>query len=191
MSAPPIGMMIRKPRPSDSNAISQNSTWLPPEATNEITSSSSTIASPRFSQCWPWKVIGAPLISACNFANAIRLPEKVTAPIARPTDISTRLWVWIAPGMPMLNASGAFSAAAATKTAAKTDERVERRDQLRQRRHLDAQRNRDTDPAADQDAEQDQQICPAAEAVVQQCRDHGDGHADHAEAVALSRRDRR
>ena len=65
------------------------------------------------------KVIGAPLISACNFANAIRLPEKVTAPIARPTDISTRLWVWIAPGMPMLNASGAFSAAAATKTAAK------------------------------------------------------------------------
>ena len=64
-------------------------------------------------------MIGAPLISACNFANAIRLPEKVMAPIARPTDISTRLSVWIAPGTPMLNASGAFSAAAATNTAAR------------------------------------------------------------------------
>src|SRR5579875_2771674 len=46
-------------------------------------------------------------------------PVKGMAPMARPSDISSRLWVWIAPGMPMPNASGPFSAAAATNTAAR------------------------------------------------------------------------
>ena len=34
-------------------------------------------------------------------------PVKVMAPMAVPSDISTRLWVWIAPGTPMPKASGA------------------------------------------------------------------------------------
>ena len=34
-------------------------------------------------------------------------PVKVMAPMATPSDISTRLWVWMAPGVPMPNASGA------------------------------------------------------------------------------------
>ena len=70
-------------------------------------------------RCWLAKVIGAPLISACSLANAITEPEKVMAPMASPSDISTRLWAWIWPGVPMPNASGAFSAAAATNTAAR------------------------------------------------------------------------
>ena len=60
-----------------------------------------------------------PFISACSLANAISEPEKVIAPIARPSDISIRLSVWMAPGMPMPNACGAFSADAATNTAAR------------------------------------------------------------------------
>ena len=119
MSAPPIGMIMRKPRPRARSAISQNNTCWPPEATNPMTSRSSRIARPRLSQCCPAKVMGAPFISACSLANAIRLPENVIAPMARPSDISTRLWVCMAPGMPMLNACGAFSAAAATNTAAR------------------------------------------------------------------------
>jgi hypothetical protein len=34
-------------------------------------------------------------------------PVKVMAPIAVPSDISIRLCVWMAPGVPMPNASGA------------------------------------------------------------------------------------
>ena len=41
------------------------------------------------------------------------------APIASPSDISIRLCVWTLPSVPMPNASGAFSAAAATNTAAR------------------------------------------------------------------------
>ncbi len=117
MSAPPIGMMIRNPSPNASSAISQNMIWLP-VATNTTISTTSSMPSPRFSLCWPGNTIGAPLISACSLANAISEPEKVMAPIARPSDISIRLWVWTLPSVPMPNASGAFSAAAATNTAA-------------------------------------------------------------------------
>jgi hypothetical protein len=63
-------------------------------------------------------MIGAPFMRACSLANAITEPEKVMAPMASPIDISTRLWLWMAPGTPIPNASGAFSAAAATNTAA-------------------------------------------------------------------------
>ena len=34
-------------------------------------------------------------------------PVKVSAPIATPSDISTRLWAWMLPGVPMSKASGA------------------------------------------------------------------------------------
>ncbi len=67
--------------------------WSPPVATKQTISSSSTIASPRFSLCCPANVIGAPFISACSLANAISEPEKVMAPMASPIDISIRLSV--------------------------------------------------------------------------------------------------
>ena len=42
-----------------------------------------------------------------NFRNAITEPVKVTAPMATPSDISIRLWPWIAPSLPMPKAAGA------------------------------------------------------------------------------------
>ena len=42
-----------------------------------------------------------------SLANAIIEPVKVTAPMATPIDISTRLGLWIAPGKPMSKAAGA------------------------------------------------------------------------------------
>ena len=42
-----------------------------------------------------------------SFAKAITDPVKVMAPMATPSDISTRLAPWIAPTMPMSNALGA------------------------------------------------------------------------------------
>ena len=50
---------------------------------------------------------GAPLINACNLANAITEPVKVIAPITTPSDISMRLAVLIAPTEPMPYDSGA------------------------------------------------------------------------------------
>ena len=42
-----------------------------------------------------------------SFRNAITEPVKVTAPMATPIDISTRLGLWIAPAAPMSKAAGA------------------------------------------------------------------------------------
>ena len=53
------------------------------------------------------RMIGAPLMRPDSFANAITEPVKVSAPIATPSDISTRLARWIAPGTPISNAAGA------------------------------------------------------------------------------------
>src|ERR1700682_4850366 len=68
--------------------------------------------------CRPGSVIGAPLVRPESFRNAITEPVKVTAPMATPSDISIRLWPWMAPSTPMPNAAGAYSAPAATSTAA-------------------------------------------------------------------------
>ena len=103
----------------DRMASSQNTMWLPPVTMNSRIRKPIAPPMPALMRCWLAKVIGAPLISACSLANAITEPEKVTAPMASPSDISTRLWAWILPGVPMPNASGAFSAAAATNTAAR------------------------------------------------------------------------
>ena len=51
--------------------------------------------------------IGAPLMRPESFRNAITEPVKVTAPMATPIDISTRLGLWIAPAAPMSKAAGA------------------------------------------------------------------------------------
>src|SRR6476620_7756044 len=53
------------------------------------------------------KRIGAPLMRADNFRNAMTEPVKVIAPMAAPSDISTRLDLWMSPGTPMSNARGA------------------------------------------------------------------------------------
>ena len=53
------------------------------------------------------RMIGAPLMRADSFRNAITEPVKVSAPMATPSDISTRLAPWMAPGLPMSKASGA------------------------------------------------------------------------------------
>src|SRR3984885_2675790 len=66
----------------------------------------------------PGSVIGAPLMRPESFKNAITDPVNVTAPMATPSDISIRLWPWMAPSTPMPNAAGAYSAPAATSTAA-------------------------------------------------------------------------
>ena len=55
----------------------------------------------------PGSMIGAPLMRPDSFRNAITEPVKVMAPMATPSDISTRLWVWILPTVPMSNAVGA------------------------------------------------------------------------------------
>src|SRR5579862_5325035 len=68
--------------------------------------------------CRPGSVIGAPLMRPESFRNAIMEPVNVTAPMATPSDISIRLWPWMAPSTPMPNAAGAYSAPAATSTAA-------------------------------------------------------------------------
>ncbi len=66
----------------------------------------------------PGSVIGAPLMRPESFRNAITEPVNVMAPMATPSDISIRLWPWMAPSTPMPKAAGAYSAPAATSTAA-------------------------------------------------------------------------
>ena len=67
----------------------------------------SAIASAMLMTCRAGRMIGAPLIRADSFRKAITEPVKVSAPMATPSDISTRLWVWMLPGVPMSKASGA------------------------------------------------------------------------------------
>jgi len=90
MSAPPIGMISRKPSARARKAINQNSSGSP-VTTKIATSSSSNAPSAAFNGCCILKMIGAPLIRPSSLAKAINEPEKVTAPIARPSDISTKL----------------------------------------------------------------------------------------------------
>ena len=60
-----------------------------------------------FSLCWFWKVSGAPDILPSSFRKAMTEPEKVTAPMARPSDISSSEAPLMFPGMPMPKLSGA------------------------------------------------------------------------------------
>ena len=55
----------------------------------------------------PGSVIGLPLMRPESFRNAMIEPVKVTAPMATPSDISIRLWLWMAPSEPMPKAEGA------------------------------------------------------------------------------------
>jgi hypothetical protein len=65
------------------------------------------IASAMLMACRAGRMIGAPLMRPDSFRNAITEPVKVTAPMATPSDISTRFGLWIVPTPPMLKAAGA------------------------------------------------------------------------------------
>ena len=52
-------------------------------------------------------MIGAPLMRPESFRKAMIEPVKVMAPMAVPSDISTRLAAWISPTAPMPKAAGA------------------------------------------------------------------------------------
>src|ERR1700692_4634560 len=116
----------------------------------------------------PGSVIGAPLMRPESFRNAIMEPVNVMAPMATPSDISIRLWPWMAPSTPMPKAACAYSAPAATSTAAMprracrhkyrghAHQRVERGDQFRHRGHRHAPRDHRAEAAAETHAEHDQ-----------------------------------
>ncbi len=67
----------------------------------------SAIARPILRACRPGRMIGLPDMRPESFKKAMIEPVKVMAPIAAPSDISIRLWVWMAPGVPIPKASGA------------------------------------------------------------------------------------
>ena len=70
-------------------------------------SSTIAIASVMLITCRIGKMIGFPLMRPESLRKAITEPVKVMAPIATPSDISTRLPVWMWPTVPMSKAAGA------------------------------------------------------------------------------------
>jgi hypothetical protein len=106
MSAPPIGIMTSTPRMKDTIVISQNTKWLS-VSTKMKMSNTSEAASARFTRCRCGSRIGAPLMRPSSLRKAMTEPVKVMAPMARPSDISTRLALEIRPGNPRSNAAGA------------------------------------------------------------------------------------
>src|ERR1700693_5122994 len=75
----------------------------------------STTSSTASAMLMAWRagrMIEAPLMRPDSFEKAITEPVKVMAPMATPSDISTRLAPWIAPTTPMPNAVRAYRAAA-------------------------------------------------------------------------------
>jgi len=86
--------------------ISQKSTALP-VSTRPTMNTTNATPSAMLMRWRAGKMIGAPLMRPDSFANAITEPVKVSAPMATPSDISTRLCGWMLPGVPMSKASGA------------------------------------------------------------------------------------
>ena len=106
MSAPPIGMMMSTPSRNDVAVISQKATWLC-VSKNQTMNATSASASAMLMAWRAIRMIGLPLMRPDSFRNAIIEPVKVMAPMATPSDISIRLWLWIAPSVPMPKAAGA------------------------------------------------------------------------------------
>ena len=107
MSAPPIGMMMSTPNRKAANASSRNATWLSVRA-NQTISTTIAMASAMLTAWRAGKMIGAPLMRADSSSRkAITEPVKVTAPMATPSDISTRLAPGMCLGVPMPKAAGA------------------------------------------------------------------------------------
>ena len=100
MSAPPIGTISRKPSANDTKRSSQKAGVASIETKSAI-SRIKRAPSAALTRCCPGKTNGRPVTSPCNLAKATTEPVKVIAPIAMPSDISTRLLPWIAPRTPM------------------------------------------------------------------------------------------
>jgi hypothetical protein len=107
MSAPPIGIMIRMPNSSAAAVMAQNSIGSPPDWQNHTTSSTMSAARAMLMTWRPGSVIGLPDMRPDSLANAITEPVKVMAPMATPSDISSRLAPAMLPGAPRPKASGA------------------------------------------------------------------------------------
>src|SRR5258706_586410 len=71
MSAPPIGMIMSTPSTSAMMVISQKSSALP-DITRPTMKNTSASASPMLMKWRPGRMIGAPLMRADSFRNAIR-----------------------------------------------------------------------------------------------------------------------
>ncbi len=89
-------------------------------------------------------------------------PVKVMAPMAAPSDISIRLEVWMAPGVPDAERLRRVEGRRRHQHGRHADQRVERRDQLRHRRHGNAARDHGADAPADGDAARDHRPGAAA-----------------------------
>ena len=118
MSAPPIGIIKRKPIMKETANNIQNTLDDCVEH-NKYIKTIMEINIMAFIACCPLKVTGDPDIIPCSFKNAITEPEKVIAPMAAPIDISIRLASFIFPGNPRPKAEGFKNAEIATKTAAR------------------------------------------------------------------------
>ena len=118
ISAPPIGIIIKKPIKKEMPINIQNKfdDWVEHK---KYVKTKIDININALTKCWPLKVIGAPDIIPWSFKKAMTDPEKVMAPTAAPIDISIRLANLISPGDPRLNAAGFINAEIATRTAAK------------------------------------------------------------------------
>ena len=84
-------------------------------------------------------------------------PVKVSAPMARPIDISTRLAPWMCARLADAEGGRRVERGRGDEDRGEADERMEGGDELRHRRHRDAPGDHGADAAADGDAEHDQQ----------------------------------
>ena len=73
------------------DSVAQNHTVMPTR----------TRPTSAFNGCCPGNTTGRPETSPCSLTKATTEPEKVTAPIAEPSDISTRLATARLPVVPM------------------------------------------------------------------------------------------
>src|SRR3954464_7228615 len=81
MSAPPIGMIMSTPSTSAMMTISQKSSALPLKTRPTMKNTSATASA--MLMAWRYgRMIGAPLMRADSFRNAITEPVKVSAPMA-------------------------------------------------------------------------------------------------------------
>ena len=94
-----------------------------PAASDMVNSAVSAMIAPSVPRLMTWRagsMIGAPDILPFSLAKAMTDPEKVIAPMAAPSAISTRLTLRILPSAPRIpKASGLRKAATPTSTAAR------------------------------------------------------------------------
>ena len=149
---------------------------------------------PRLIQLRPGSMSGAELIRADSLRNATIDPVNVTAPMKTPTMTSTE---WM-PGY----AVRSYERVPADEHRGQADEAVEHRDELGHAGHLDLAGPVQPDDRPDghrrDDERQPEPAQPSMPSVTpptsasrvhsrrrgEDRRDQGDGHADHAEAVA-------